>query len=89
MYALRQWGVKTASIFSLQQLRTFLIVALPRQIVMPGMIFLGVSSVTIAFATSPTATHFLTITARLFSLMYESDRNKQFYAKVHLPTMSE
>ena len=57
--------------------------ALPGQIVMLEMIFLGVSSVTIALAISLTTTLFVIITATLFPLMHESDRKIQSYAKVH------
>jgi predicted branched-subunit amino acid permease len=67
---------------------SFLMFALPGQIVMLEMILLGASSVTIALATSLTATRFVTMTATLFPLLHERDRNKQLYAKVHLLAMT-
>ena len=67
---------------------SFLMFALPGQIVMLEMILLGASSVTTALATSLTATRFVTMTATLFPLLHERDRNKQLYAKVHLLAMT-
>jgi predicted branched-subunit amino acid permease len=67
---------------------SFLMFALPGQIVMLEMILVGASSLTIALATSLTATRFVTMTATLFPLLHERDRNKQLYAKVHLLAMT-
>jgi predicted branched-subunit amino acid permease len=67
---------------------SFLMFALPGQIVMLEMILLGASSLTIALATSLTATRFVTMTATLFPMLHERDRNKQLYAKVHLLAMT-
>jgi predicted branched-subunit amino acid permease len=67
---------------------SFLMFALPGQIVMLEMILLGASSVTIALATSLTATRFVTMTATLFPMLHERDRNKVLYAKVHVLAMT-
>ena len=67
---------------------SFLMFALPGQIVMLEMILLGASSVTIALATSLTATRFVTMTATLFPMLHERDRNRVLYAKVHLLAMT-
>jgi predicted branched-subunit amino acid permease len=67
---------------------SFLMFALPGQIVMLEMILLGASSLTIALATSLTATRFVSMTATLFPLLHEQDRNKALYAKVHLLAMT-
>jgi predicted branched-subunit amino acid permease len=67
---------------------SFLMFALPGQIVMLEMILLGASSFTIALATSLTATRFVTMTATLFPMLHEHDRNKALYAKVHLLAMT-
>jgi predicted branched-subunit amino acid permease len=67
---------------------SFLMFALPGQIVMLEMILLGASSLTIALATSLTATRFVTMTATLFPMLHVRDRNKALYAKVHLLAMT-
>jgi len=67
---------------------SFLMFALPGQIVMLEMILLGASSLTIALATSLTATRFVTMTATLFPMLHTRDRNKVLYAKVHLLAMT-
>jgi len=67
---------------------SFLMFALPGQIVMLEMILLGASSLTIALATSLTATRFVTMTATLFPMLHARDRNKALYAKVHLLAMT-
>jgi predicted branched-subunit amino acid permease len=67
---------------------SFLMFALPGQIVMLEMILLGASSLTIALATSLTATRFVTMTATLFPMLHPRDRNKALYAKVHLLAMT-
>jgi predicted branched-subunit amino acid permease len=67
---------------------SFLMFALPGQIVMLEMILVGASSLTIALATTLTATRFVTMTATLFPMLHERDRNKALYAKVHLLAMT-
>ncbi len=67
---------------------SFLMFALPGQIVMLEMILVGASSLTIALATSLTATRFVTMTATLFPMLHPRDRNKALYAKVHLLAMT-
>ncbi len=67
---------------------SFLMFALPGQIVMLEMILSGASALTIALATSLTATRFVTMTATLFPMLHETDRNKKLYAKVHLLAMT-
>jgi predicted branched-subunit amino acid permease len=67
---------------------SFLMFALPGQIVMLEMILVGASSLTIALATTLTATRFVTMTATLFPMLHEHDRNKALYAKVHLLAMT-
>ncbi len=67
---------------------SFLMFALPGQIVMLEMILVGASSLTIALATSLTATRFVTMTATLFPMLHAKDRNKALYAKVHLLAMT-
>ncbi len=67
---------------------SFLMFALPGQIVMLEMILVGASSLTIALATSLTATRFVTMTATLFPMLHPKDRNKALYAKVHLLAMT-
>ena len=67
---------------------SFLMFALPGQIVMLEMILVGASSITIALATTLTATRFVTMTATLFPMLHERDRNKALFAKVHLLAMT-
>ena len=67
---------------------SFLMFALPGQIVMLEMILVGASSLTIALATTLTATRFVTMTATLFPMLHPRDRNKALYAKVHLLAMT-
>ncbi|BEI34809.1 AzlC family ABC transporter permease [Polynucleobacter sp. HIN6] len=67
---------------------SFLMFALPGQIVMLEMILVGASSLTIALATTLTATRFVTMTATLFPMLHQRDRNKALYAKVHLLAMT-
>ncbi len=67
---------------------SFLMFALPGQIVMLEMILVGASSLTIALATSLTATRVVTMTATLFPMLHPRDRNKALYAKVHLLAMT-
>ncbi len=67
---------------------SFLMFALPGQIVMLEMILVGASSLTITLATTLTATRFVTMTATLFPMLHERDRNRALYAKVHLLAMT-
>jgi predicted branched-subunit amino acid permease len=69
-------------------LSTFLMFALPGQIVLLEMILVGSSTLTAALATALTSSRFVTMVATLFPLLDNQDRHKGLYASAHLVAMT-
>ena len=69
-------------------LSSFLMFALPGQVVLMEMVLSGSSVLTIILAVSLTATRFVTMTVTLFPQLDEKDRNRSLYAAVHLLAMT-
>ena len=69
-------------------LSSFLMFALPGQVVLMEMVLSGSSVLTIILAVSLTATRFVTMTVTLFPQLHEKDRNRTLYAAVHLLAMT-
>ncbi|MEY3418310.1 MAG: hypothetical protein RJA46_81 [Pseudomonadota bacterium] len=63
---------------------SFLMFALPGQVVLLEMAITGSSVLAIALAVTLTSTRFITMTVTLFPQFHEKDRNHSLYASVHL-----
>jgi predicted branched-subunit amino acid permease len=69
-------------------LSSFLMFALPGQVVMLEMMVSGSSFLTIALAVTLTSARFITMTITLFPQLAKEDRNNKLYAYVHLLAMT-
>jgi predicted branched-subunit amino acid permease len=69
-------------------LSSFLMFALPGQVVLMEMVITGSSVIAIALAVTLTSTRFVTMTVTLFPQLHEKDRNRHLYATVHLLAMT-
>lgn len=67
---------------------SFLMFALPGQVVLLEMAITGSSVVAIALAVTLTSTRFITMTVTLFPQLDDKDRNRGLYASVHLLAMT-
>lgn len=67
---------------------TFLMFALPGQVVLLEMAITGSSVIAIALAVTLTSTRFITMTVTLFPQLHDKDRNRGLYASVHLLAMT-
>ena len=67
---------------------SFLMFALPGQVVLLEMAITGSSVLAIALAVTLTSTRFITMTVTLFPQFHEKDRNHGLYASVHLLAMT-
>ena len=67
---------------------SFLMFALPGQVVLLEMAITGSSVLAIALAVTLTSTRFITMTVTLFPQFHEKDRNHSLYASVHLLAMT-
>jgi predicted branched-subunit amino acid permease len=67
---------------------SFLMFALPGQVVLLEMVITGSSVLAIALAVTLTSTRFITMTVTLFPQFHEKDRNHGLYASVHLLAMT-
>ncbi|MBU3589155.1 AzlC family ABC transporter permease [Polynucleobacter sp. 80A-SIGWE] len=67
---------------------SFLMFALPGQVVLLEMAITGSSVLAIILAVSLTSTRFITMTVTLFPQFHEKDRNHRLYASVHLLAMT-
>ena len=67
---------------------SFLMFALPGQVVLLEMAITGSSVLAIILAVSLTSTRFITMTVTLFPQFHEKDRNHSLYASVHLLAMT-
>jgi predicted branched-subunit amino acid permease len=69
-------------------LSSFLMFALPGQVVLMEMVITGSSVIAIALAVTLTSTRFVTMTVTLFPQLHKKDRNRHLYATVHLLAMT-
>lgn len=67
---------------------SFLMFALPGQVVLLEMAITGSSIFAIVLAVTLTSTRFITMTVTLFPQFHEKDRNHSLYASVHLLAMT-
>ena len=67
---------------------SFLMFALPGQVVLLEMAITGSSALAIALAVTLTSTRFITMTVTLFPQFHDKDRNRGLYASVHLLAMT-
>lgn len=67
---------------------SFLMFALPGQVVLLEMAVTGSSVFAIVLAVTLTSTRFITMTVTLFPQFHEKDRNHSLYASVHLLAMT-
>jgi predicted branched-subunit amino acid permease len=67
---------------------SFLMFALPGQVVMLEMIITGSSLLAIGLAVSLTSTRFITMAVTLFPQLHEKDRNAKLFASVHMMAMT-
>ena len=67
---------------------SFLMFALPGQVLMLEMMATGSSVLTIILAVTLTSTRFITMTVTLFPQLHDRDRNRKLYASVHLLAMT-
>jgi predicted branched-subunit amino acid permease len=67
---------------------SFLMFALPGQVVLLEMVITGSSALAIALAVTLTSTRFITMTVTLFPQFHQKDRNHGLYASVHLLAMT-
>ena len=67
---------------------SFLMFALPGQVVLLEMVITGSSILAIALAVTLTSTRFITMTVTLFPQFHQKDRNHGLYASVHFLAMT-
>jgi len=67
---------------------SFLMFALPGQVVLLEMVITGSSILAIALAVTLTSTRFITMTVTLFPQFHQKDRNRGLYASVHFLAMT-